>query len=68
MDNWLTTIARMETDDDFTAPEEWKDLFKFSRLNALVDWDPAADGYVPDLAIEWLSDAEVQDRERRRHC
>eukprot|EP00957_Ditylum_brightwellii_P066371 5038218-Ditylum_brightwellii.AAC.1 len=58
----------MRTNDDFTAPEEWKDLFKLSRLNALVQWDLVADGYVPDLAIKWLSDAEIQDIEQRRCC
>eukprot|EP00957_Ditylum_brightwellii_P020608 1553420-Ditylum_brightwellii.AAC.1 len=58
----------MGTDGDFTTSEEWKDLFKCSRSIALVDWDPVTDGYVPDLAIEWLSDAEIQDREQRRCC
>eukprot|EP00957_Ditylum_brightwellii_P086017 6544312-Ditylum_brightwellii.AAC.1 len=58
----------MGTDDDFTAREEWKEMFKFSRVNVLVDWDPINDGYAPDLAIEWLSDAEIHDREWRRCC
>jgi hypothetical protein len=66
MDDWFTTIARMGTDDDFTPPDGWEDLFKFNRINSLIDWDPVVDGNLPDLAIEWLSEGEVQARERKR--
>eukprot|EP00957_Ditylum_brightwellii_P033617 2549015-Ditylum_brightwellii.AAC.1 len=66
MDDWFTTIARMGTDEDFTPPDGWKDLFKFNRINLLIDWDPAVDGNLLDLAIEWLSEAEVQARERQQ--
>eukprot|EP00957_Ditylum_brightwellii_P055651 4216533-Ditylum_brightwellii.AAC.1 len=40
MDDWFTTIARIDTNNNFVAPKNWEDLFKFDRLNLLVDWNP----------------------------
>jgi hypothetical protein len=59
MDDWFTTIARVDTDEDFLALDNWSDLFVTSRINSLTDWDPVLDGHLPDLVPEWLSDAEI---------
>eukprot|EP00957_Ditylum_brightwellii_P194795 14838121-Ditylum_brightwellii.AAC.1 len=66
MDDWFTTIARVDTDEDFLAPDNWSDLFVTSRINSLTDWDPVLDEHLPDLAPEWLSDAEIDQVRRKR--
>eukprot|EP00957_Ditylum_brightwellii_P002281 175546-Ditylum_brightwellii.AAC.1 len=60
MDDWFTTIVRMGTNEDFTPPDGWEDLFKCDRINLLIDCEPVVDGNFPNLAIKWLSEAEVQ--------
>eukprot|EP00957_Ditylum_brightwellii_P150111 11431737-Ditylum_brightwellii.AAC.1 len=60
MDDWFTTIVRIDTDNDFVAPENWENLFKFNRLNLLVDWDPVLDGPLLEIAPEWLSERKIQ--------
>eukprot|EP00957_Ditylum_brightwellii_P051672 3918250-Ditylum_brightwellii.AAC.1 len=66
MDNWFTTIARVDTDEDFLALDNWSDLFTTSRINSLTDWDPILDGHLPDLVPEWLSDAKIEQIRQER--
>eukprot|EP00957_Ditylum_brightwellii_P064090 4862012-Ditylum_brightwellii.AAC.3 len=61
MDDWFSTISWIGTNDDFVPPYNWEDLFKFDQLNLLVDWDPIHDGPLPELALKWLSEQEIQD-------
>eukprot|EP00957_Ditylum_brightwellii_P117058 8928939-Ditylum_brightwellii.AAC.1 len=59
MDDCFSTIARVRTNNDFVLPDNWEDLFKVGGINLLTDWDPATDGILLDLAIEWLSEGEI---------
>eukprot|EP00957_Ditylum_brightwellii_P205460 15343989-Ditylum_brightwellii.AAC.1 len=57
----------MGTDDDFNPPDNWEELFKFSCLNLLTDWDLVTDGYLPELAVELLSETEVYAWQCKQH-
>eukprot|EP00957_Ditylum_brightwellii_P067953 5158741-Ditylum_brightwellii.AAC.1 len=57
----------MGADYDFIPTKGWEDLNKSSQINLLIDWDPVVDGYLPDLAIEWLSEVDIQVQERHQN-
>eukprot|EP00957_Ditylum_brightwellii_P017341 1305991-Ditylum_brightwellii.AAC.2 len=67
MEDWFTTIARVDTDEDFLATDNRSDLFATSRIHSLPDWDLILDGHLPDLAPEWLSDAKIEQIRQERH-
>eukprot|EP00957_Ditylum_brightwellii_P072341 5498478-Ditylum_brightwellii.AAC.1 len=60
IDNWFTTVAQMNTDDNFVVPDNWEELFKMSCFNSLLDWGLVEDGYLSELHIEWLPDRESE--------
>eukprot|EP00957_Ditylum_brightwellii_P089054 6781787-Ditylum_brightwellii.AAC.1 len=59
IDDWFTTVAQMNTDDDFMVPDNWEYLLKMSCFNSLIDWDLVEDGYLIELHMEWLSEREL---------
>ena len=59
-DDFFTTIPTQGGLDDYNVPENWGDLFRFSRLNVLEDWTEI-DGKAPTLSLEWRAVEETQN-------